>query len=781
MAPPIASARNDRGRWACRGRARETLAEAFVEDDQDPAQVLQRRLRRVIREAKQQVIEDAPMWSTISGTRQLKLPHRYFGDFVEQVLQTINRYGEHEIHQRVSEYKQRLDQNTHDFLREADVYNERLVAGAKPSRMKDRKCKEQELYLYEPLQYWEKNQQVVMRRIIDERLRRIIPNIGEFHQEEAEEEEEESEHGEMCDEERQRLRDIRKRRTEMMKEAQEHDKAMTKAAQDAKSLERQNEELREQLEAMAKSVAAAEAERERLRALKAKIEQEIESKGGRRSSEIERQQKLAEQRQRELKEANGAAAATAAAEKQAAAATAATAAKLGETLLTYTWAEHLEKPIADELESERVRLGISKEEWKDRVLVLNKYGQEVKLSKTIPPSENIFSLTVVFKHPRGNNVEIKRVVKQGEKPTPKPLDKAELARLVQEALAASEAEQAAERAQLQARIRELEAAIAELQNMSGSDDEGSTHKDASKRKTSSQPEEEPPSDSVLKKLADTIKAPPKVKLAGEVKIVKSKTKVYKTRGVFERMHAEAADRVAKDCQTKLSAEAATTGQFRLIEESTVAKPCAQLSVAAALMPREQKKKKKEEEERKKREEENYSSNASRNSDPKRNAKRPSSSGTIGIQSKQGSRAAAQKLAQTQGFLKAGWSPGARSTNDPVSSGPPGPMTLESVMQRRGPSELGRLQGGWQLQDDVSASRDDLDKFFQHRRRAGSGDDGTGDFASRTGLLDEAGAGTQWGSSVLHNRIPAELAGPSRMRLLHQVFDQHLQDGAEDCP
>merc|ERR1711990_793824 len=111
---------------------------------------------------------------------RLKVPRGYFTDFVEQIVRTLNRFSEHEAGERVAEYQRRLDEHTQAFLRELDVYNERLVPGARPSRMVDRKCMEQELYLYEPLQYWDEDQQLVMRTIIEERLHRILPNLASF-------------------------------------------------------------------------------------------------------------------------------------------------------------------------------------------------------------------------------------------------------------------------------------------------------------------------------------------------------------------------------------------------------------------------------------------------------------------------------------------------------------------------------------------------------------------------------------------------------------------------
>merc|ERR1712139_167187 len=205
---------------------------------------------------------------------------------------------------------------------------------------------------------------------------------------------------EMMDEAQREEYEKRKRRDLELKKLREHDAAMAKARQEARALAKANEELRKQLEALRKEVEAAEAERDGLRQMKAQIQQQVEAKANRRSAEIERVKKLAEKQQGEADEAAKAKASAAAEAAAKAAADVRNAAdRIGDTLFQYTWAEQLKRPLTDELEAERTAAGISKEEWQQRLVILNKHGKAVKLPVDFALLQDQFYMTVVMKAP----------------------------------------------------------------------------------------------------------------------------------------------------------------------------------------------------------------------------------------------------------------------------------------------------------------------------------------------------------------------------------------------
>jgi len=858
MAPLVGSSRRERVRsvW----RARKTLADAFAEDGYAPAQVLQRRLKRAVREAKQQVLEDAPKWYPVprAGT-QLRIPQNYFADFAEQVVRTINRLSEHEAHERVAAYQRRLDESSRTFLRESDVYNERLALDAKPNRMVDRKCMEEELYLYDPLQYWDKDQQVVMREIITERLRRILPNLaalleaGAMNFQEKEdaaklaEFESESDPEDMDDEARTQAKEARKIRNEDLKVRQQHDEDVAQAKQDTKNLTRTNEDLRRQIEVMRKMIEAAEAERDKLANAKQALHGELDMKAQVRAKEIERLQKLAEEQQRKSQEgASAGAAKEAAAVAERAEKVVAEADKVGETILTYTWAEQLKNPLADELEAERNRWGLSREEWNERLVILNKHAKEVRPNGAIPGaagkgsiggssggfsgaggsagaadilseavgkdsgqnsgggksndgknavkksasanagkgstvedpslfefSESTFSMTIVLRAASAKPIVVAKVVhKKADAPEPKQPNRDEMNRLVREALRGVEAEQAKERAQLQAKIEHLELAIADLQCVSSDEEEEVTVLEgAPRKKKQRQPEEEPGAGPIKKGGGENWKAPPSLKYGGEVKVKKTIATVYKSRGIFERLHGEASEKKTRMVMQTQDEASAASGAFRLAD--TEEKPAVvdkAFSAAGGQLAGTRAKRVN-----------NLRSEEVSPSISKPMHRRPSSAATLGsiaAKAQRGSSATnKRKPGVAAGWLTGGWQPGIVAQLDDLV--PSGTMTLEGVMQQRAPGEAGRVSAGlqrapigqleaagvpgcrvpdWQPWDGIT-TRKELDR------------------------LPATGPGvSQWGSSVLQNRTAAEPAGPARVPLLRAAFDQHLREtGAEDYP
>lgn len=871
MAPLVGNSRRERVRsvW----RARKTLADAFAEDGYAPAQVLQRRLKRAVREAKQQVLEDAPKWYPVprAGT-QLRIPQNYFADFAEQVVRTINRLSEHEAHERVAAYQRRLDESSRTFLRESDVYNERLAPDAKPNRMVDRKCMEEELYLYDPLQYWDKDQQVVMREIITERLRRILPNLaalleaGAMNFQESEsaaklaEFESESEPDDMDDEAREQARQARKIRNEDLKVRQQHDEDVAQAKQDTKNLTRMNEDLRRQIEDMRKMIEAAEAERDKLATAKQALHGDLDKKAQARAKEIERLQKLAEEQQRKSQEgASAASAKEAAAVAERAAKVAAEADKVGETILTYTWAEQLKNPLADELEAERNRWGLSREEWNDRLVILNKHAKEVRPNGAIPGaagkggiggsgggfsgaggsagaadilseavgkdsgqnsgggknkdskgsgknstnanagkggtvedptlfefSENTFSMTIVLRAASAKPIVVAKVVhKKADAPEPKQPNRDEMNRLVREALRGVEAEQAKERAQLQAKIEQLELAIADLQCASSDEEEEdeaevTVLEGARKKKKQRQPEEEPGAGPIKKGGGENWKAPPGLKYGGEVKVKKTIATVYKSRGIFERLHGEASDKKTRMVMQTQDEASAASGAFRLA--GTEEKPAVvdkAFSAAGGQLAGTRAKRVN-----------NLRSEEVSPSISKPMHRRPSSAATLGsiaAKAQRGSSATTKrKPGVAAGWLTGGWQPGIPGPHlgpHPVAQlddlVPSGTMTLEGVMQQRAPGEAGRISAGLQR-----APIGQLEAAGVPGCRVPDFQPWDG-IATRKELdrLPATGPGvSQWGSSVLQNRTAAELAGPARVPLLRAAFDQHLREtGAEDYP
>lgn len=868
MAPCVAGSRRERVRW----RARKALVDGFADTGFTPAQALQQRLQRAVLEARRRVLEDAPLWHTRTGhAPELRVPKAYFADFVEQVVRTINRHSEHEARDRIAGFQKRLEENMHGYLQELDVYNERLAPAAKHPRTVSRKVAEEELYLYEPLQYWDEDQRLIMQHIIQERLRRLLPNLAGLLEAGASKlrdeelaralalEEEEEDDGE-CDpeavERRQRDKEKRKRRDDDLKARQAHDAAMAKAAQDAKNLERANEELRLQLQALSQALRAAEKERDKARAARDKLQSEAESKAKRRSDELERVRKQTEKLQQEAGQAAAQAEATAAkaaadAKAEAAgraAAEAASEAVPGQMLFSYAWAEHLAKPLPAELEDERVRLGLSKQEWEARLVITNKHGKQMALPSNWAVLQGEFVMVVKLQAPLAATKVVNNM------PKAKPPNKDELARQVAAAMRAIEEEQERERARLLARIKELEDAIARLQGqLYGMSDEASDQSASKKatKKGKSRPEE------LQKSSGDNWKRGQGKACSGEVEILKAAVVKHRTSTLFERLHGDASQRAARFVAQQPVAED-IPGQFQLnrssswMEKQTAAPP-PQLAAACALMSRSKAKSS-----RQLRDEE-----ASSKEESLSKCRRPTSAANLTAISKpkkRGSSATAERSAAAANWLKAGWG------KDPAGQAarldnlvPSGPMTLESVLQQRAAGELsgwgqqtsmelrqtgrqapaeflgsgqqaagqrlpvellGRSQPaptellgpgqhalgpqapaellgpdqrvpalllpGRQHLDENEHLQRDLDAAGQVQRQhhdehgrlqkdlETAGHPRAAEPIHADVGLPAAAAALHWGSSVLHNRTPAELAGPSRQPLLRSVFEQHIQ-------
>merc|ERR1711908_145274 len=138
--------------------------------------------------------------------------------------------------------------------------------------------------------------------------------------------------------------------------------------------------------------------------------------------------------------------------------------------------------------------------------------------------------------------------------------------------------------------------------------------------------------------------------------------------------------------------------------------------------------------------------------------------------------------RSQGWMQNGWQPGVQSREDLIPAVPSsqdliasmpsmnaGPMTLESVLGQRAPADTDKPQNRWLIEDGP----DDVERFMQQKRPPSATGSSRPPAAASLRPLSAAGScepcepANQWGSSVW-NRVPPELAGPSRMRLLHQV-------------
>ena len=54
----------------------------------------------------------------------------------------------------------------------------------------------------------------------------------------------------------------------------------------------------------------------------------------------------------------------------------------------------MQKPLKDELEAERVRLGMTREEWQKRVVIITKDGRQVRAPMASSIREDCFAVVV---------------------------------------------------------------------------------------------------------------------------------------------------------------------------------------------------------------------------------------------------------------------------------------------------------------------------------------------------------------------------------------------------
>lgn len=92
---------------------------------------------------------------TSAGSR---FPARYFDAFIRKVVTLLHGYFTAIVEEQVAELKRRVHENTETYFKELHTYTGR------------KREPEEELYIYEPLQYWDKEKQEVMRGIIKTRL-----------------------------------------------------------------------------------------------------------------------------------------------------------------------------------------------------------------------------------------------------------------------------------------------------------------------------------------------------------------------------------------------------------------------------------------------------------------------------------------------------------------------------------------------------------------------------------------------------------------------------------
>mmetsp|Transcript_24104 Transcript_24104/g.55668 ORF Transcript_24104/g.55668 Transcript_24104/m.55668 type:complete len:737 (+) Transcript_24104:66-2276(+) len=130
---------------------------------------LSRQLRVQLRSLEVKVSKEVPEWPQRRG--KAVVPEFYFDDFTEELVANLERYFHAVLEVRLDASQKRLVSNTHDYLQEVIAMRNRLAPTA---RSQDVTCSEEELYIYEPLRHWPKDQQKVMRLIIEERVKQLL-------------------------------------------------------------------------------------------------------------------------------------------------------------------------------------------------------------------------------------------------------------------------------------------------------------------------------------------------------------------------------------------------------------------------------------------------------------------------------------------------------------------------------------------------------------------------------------------------------------------------------
>lgn len=356
---------------------------------------------------------------------------------------------------------------------------------------------------------------------------------------------------------------------------------------------------------------------------------------------------------------------------------------------------------------------------------------------------------------------------------PKPPDKEELARLVREALQAAEMEQSSARAQLQARVQQLEGSIAQAEsNIQSSLQRG----DGAERRLKSQdsparqvgkvglvklqaryqPEEEPPSgtpthtrsSSTLRpsSAADHVGPASRPSLGGVVKITKGEAKSYQTRRIYEKLHEDASHRFTRFV---------TRRHLEAVEREADSSHSRNSEVT------------------------NPTSSSTNPASSSRLASSQLSAASYHLEALRGK--ARQNQEVPDGAVYASYVAPSSFTSMSMSNLARPSSAAASLQMKRSSSTSALLHGADAERKDKHLTKR-VSSLSNKRSLTEGGKHGNADVLQTQSLTKtlapaRSETGTQWGASVLHTRIPAEMAGPARMPLLRSVIQQHLRETA----
>lgn len=139
-------------------------------------------LQRCIQAIKPQFKEDARKWGSSPTNEhlakkkrgfarhlQVRAPPAYFEEFVGQVVNVLHDFFVSRTEEQVRELQHRVNEEMEGYLKEVATYADRSNSSTSALSVWKRRT-EEELYIYEPLKFWDKDQQEVMKDIIKSRL-----------------------------------------------------------------------------------------------------------------------------------------------------------------------------------------------------------------------------------------------------------------------------------------------------------------------------------------------------------------------------------------------------------------------------------------------------------------------------------------------------------------------------------------------------------------------------------------------------------------------------------
>lgn len=159
-------------------RAHAKQQEASRRDVSNLEERCELRLGRLIQAAKTRLEADVPAWSKCFAANQLHAPPGYFEPFAREVVEILYEFLAHRAELPAMELQDKIEEDKQMYMRESQAYRERESI-ASPTKKRGptqsrHKRRDEELYLYEPLLYWDDDQQRVMRQIINDRLRLLL-------------------------------------------------------------------------------------------------------------------------------------------------------------------------------------------------------------------------------------------------------------------------------------------------------------------------------------------------------------------------------------------------------------------------------------------------------------------------------------------------------------------------------------------------------------------------------------------------------------------------------